>query len=71
MSVTAIEGVVEDGLIRLPNSVHLPENAKVYVVVPDAADPMAVRVHSPRLVNPEQAADFNKEVVEEEVDGRL
>jgi hypothetical protein len=65
MSVTAIEGVVEDGLIRLPNSVQLPEHTKVYVVVPDSNLPPTIRINSPRFVHPEQASDFTKEVVEE------
>ena len=65
MSVTTIEGVVENGRIRLPASVLLPEKAKVYVVVPDVEVPPIACIGSPRLVHPEQAADFRKEVVEE------
>ncbi|MCW3096983.1 MAG: hypothetical protein JWL77_2601 [Chthonomonadaceae bacterium] len=36
MSVATFQGVVENGQVRLPSDVHLPENATVYVVVPDA-----------------------------------
>lgn len=66
MSVTAIEGVVEDGVIRLPESIHLPENARVYVVIPDEGTALKkTHIFSPRLVDPEQAVDFTKDVVEE------
>lgn len=65
MSVTTIEGIVEDGQIRLPASVRLPERAKVYVIVPDTEVPTVAYVGSPRLVHPEQASDFEKVVVEE------
>ena len=64
MSVTTIEGIVENGQIHLPASVCLPEKAKVYVVIPDVELPSMVYIGSPRLVRPEQAADFNKEVIE-------
>jgi hypothetical protein len=35
MSVTTYQGTVENGQVRLPGDVRLPENAKVYVIVPD------------------------------------
>ncbi|HKI05063.1 MAG TPA: hypothetical protein VKK31_23995 [Thermoanaerobaculia bacterium] len=65
MKVTTFEGFVENGQVRLPVSIRLPEKAKVYVVVPDVEVPSASYVGSPRLVHPEQAADFEKEVVED------
>jgi uncharacterized lipoprotein YbaY len=55
-----VEGVVENGQIRLRERVTLPENAKVYVIVPDADAP--ARIYSPRLAHPEQAAQFAKQV---------
>ncbi len=33
MSVTTYQGTVENGQVRLAGNVHLPENAKVYVIV--------------------------------------
>ena len=63
MSVTTFEGVVENGKIRLPAEIRLPEKAKVYVVIPNAALAPAY-LGSPRLVHPEQAKDFKKELVE-------
>ncbi len=74
MKVTTYEGVVENGKVRLPEDVALPEKAKVYVVVPGVFDMEVQRVAkiaSPRLVHPEQAADFVKEVVEEKTDAGL
>ena len=35
MALTTYEGVVERGKIRLKAGVRLPENAKVYVIVPE------------------------------------
>ena len=69
MSVFTVEGIVENGQIRLLERVQLPERAKVFVVIPDVIDitlprgPM--RIYSPRLVHPEQAADLQMEVTEE------
>ncbi|HWS89239.1 MAG TPA: hypothetical protein VN282_19860 [Pyrinomonadaceae bacterium] len=59
------EGVVEQGQIKLNSDVRLPDGTKVYIVVPGVAvEEKVVRVHSPRLAHPEQAADFEMEVVE-------
>lgn len=71
MSVTTIEGVVENGQIRLPASVRLPEKAKVYVIIPDVEVSAVAYVGSPRLAHPEQAADFQKKVIEENRDAGL
>jgi len=65
MRVTTFEGIVENGQIRLPATVRLPERAKVYVVIPDVEIQTVAYIGSPRLAHPEQAADFKKEVVEE------
>ncbi|MEO6392891.1 MAG: hypothetical protein ABIP75_13670 [Pyrinomonadaceae bacterium] len=34
MSITRIEGVVENGQIRIVGNVQLPEHARVYVILP-------------------------------------
>ena len=65
MGVRTFEGIVEQGQIRLPATVRLPEKAKVYVVIPDVEIQTVAFIGSPRLVHPEQAADFKKEVIEE------
>src|SRR5437660_1646595 len=39
MSVTTFEGVVENGQIRLPADICLPEKAKVYVIIPNGVVP--------------------------------
>ena len=65
MQVRAFEGVIENGQIRLKTDVNLPERARVYVIIPDFETPKVVHVYSPRLVHPEQAVDFKKEIVEE------
>ena len=71
MNVVTYEGVVQNGQVRLPPEAKLPENAKVYVVFPGLVDQRVVRVFSPRLVHPEQAADFVKEVIPEKTDAGL
>jgi hypothetical protein len=65
MTVTTFQGIVEDGQVRLPAHVRLPEKATVYVVIPNVEVPPVSYLGSPRLVHPEQTADFKKEVVEE------
>lgn len=58
MGVATFEGVVEHGRICLKDRIHLPENTKVLVVVPELEIQGQARVVSPRLANPAQAADF-------------
>ena len=71
MKVTTFEGIVENGQIRLPANVRLPEKARVYVVIPDAEVEVVAYIGSPRLVHPEQAADFKKEVIKDIQDAGL
>jgi hypothetical protein len=71
MAILTFEGRVENGRIRLPDDVALPEHAKVYVVIPDSHDIRQARVHSPRLKYPAQAVDFAKEIVEVGPDAEL
>lgn len=63
MSIVTVEGVVEGGQIRLPSGVHLPEHAKVYVIVPDLQVEQVAQMHTPRLAHPDQARDFAMEVL--------
>jgi hypothetical protein len=71
MSVVTFEGVVDDGQIRLKTNIRLPEKTKVYVVVPDIQVEQVAHIFSPRLANPEQAADFKMEIIEEPSDAGL
>lgn len=71
MNVLTYEGIVENGHIRLHPNVHLPDKARVYVVVPNF-DPMPVAtIFSPRLAHPNQMSDFEKEMVETPADAPL
>jgi hypothetical protein len=65
MLINAIEGIVENGAIRLREDVSLPENTRVFVIVADPNELAAVHIHSPRLAHPEQYKDFRKQVVKE------
>ena len=64
MTLTTYEGIVEKGKIRLKTDVNLPENAKVYVIVPDlhVERKKIVRVRTPRLTQRKQAGDFKMKV---------
>lgn len=64
MAISTYDGVVEYGQIRLRAAVVLPENATVYVVVPERAAAPLAHIASPRLAKPEQAARFAKQVIE-------
>lgn len=58
------EGAVEKGQIRLKSEIQLPENAKVFVVIPDLQTPKqkTVCIMSPRLTHRKQASDFKMKV---------
>lgn len=71
MGVATFEGIVDHGQIRLKTNIRLPEKTKVYVVVPDIQVEQAARIFSPRLAHPEQAADFEMEIVEGPADANL
>jgi hypothetical protein len=71
MGITTFEAIVENGQIRLPLHVRLPEKAKVYVVAPGVEVTPIASVVSPHLVHPEQAEDFKMEIVEENQDAGL
>ena len=71
MGVITLEGIVEHGQIQLKANVRLPERTKVYVVVPDIQIERRARVFSPRLTHPEQAADFEMQVIEEPSDASV
>lgn len=64
MSITTYEGVVEKGKIRLKSGVKLPENVKVYVIVPElqTQKKMTARILSPKLTHRKQASDFKLKV---------
>ena len=59
MNLRTVEGIVENGKIQLPADIHLPDKAKVLVLLPE---PSRRFMRSPRLVNPEDASLFEMEV---------
>ncbi|MGN6368381.1 MAG: antitoxin family protein [Phycisphaerae bacterium] len=67
--ITTVEGIVENGAIRLRDPIELPDNTRVFVIIPDATPPAQIR--TPRLANPQQAADFRKQVLELPRDAKL
>ena len=70
MSVMTFEATIENGQVALPAALKLPDHTKVYVVVPDQR-PLVPLVGSPRLLHPEQAVFFIKEVSEEAENAEL
>jgi hypothetical protein len=62
MGVVTFEGIIEQGQIRLTTNVRLPENTKVYIIVPDLQVTEVAHLFSPRLSHPEQAIDFKMEI---------
>ncbi len=52
-NILTLEGVVRKGQIWLKSLVNLPENAKVYIVVPDIQIKQRPHIFSPRLAHPE------------------
>lgn len=71
MSVRTFEGIIEKGQIKLNTPVNLPERTRVYVIVPDAEVEHTAHVRSPSLARPEQASDFQMEVIENPPDAGL
>jgi hypothetical protein len=71
MSIVTLEGVIDNGQVRLRDNVRLPDNTRVYVIVPDIQVEEVAHIFSPRLAHPEQAADFKLEVTEEASDAGL
>ncbi len=65
MSVVTLEGIVEHNRIRLLDEVQLPDNTKVYVIVPGVQVERDAHMYSPRLALREQTADFKMEIIED------
>ena len=62
------EGVVENGHVTLPPDADIPDKTRVYVLVPDVGTQKTLHIPSPRLVHPEQAKDFEMQVIEDTTD---
>jgi hypothetical protein len=71
MTITAYEGIVEKGKVRLKAGIRLPDRTKVYVIVPEVQAEKKARMMTPRLVHPEQASDFKMTISEETSDASL
>ena len=68
MSLTTFEATIKNGCVQLPENISLPENTKVYVLVPGVTSDETARLRSPRLVNSEKAADFQKKLITGTID---
>ena len=70
-NIMTFEGIIENGQIRLPNQLQLPEGARVFIIVPDMQVKEQARIYSPRLKRREQARDFELEVTVEKNHGSV
>lgn len=62
MAVVTFEAVIENGQVRLPPDVVLPERQTVFVVVPDAVPLTTRMLPGVRLADPADAARFEMKV---------
>lgn len=63
------EGIVENGQVRLTTPAHLPEGARVVIVVADIQREAIARIYSPRLKDRTQIHEFDMEVLEQNNEG--
>lgn len=64
-NLLTFEGIVENGQVRLTTPAHLPEGARVVIVVADIQREAIARIYSPRLKNRAQLHEFELEVLEQ------
>jgi hypothetical protein len=69
--IATYEGVVENGHVTLPSEADIPERTRVFILVPDVDPTRTYSVMSPRLAHPEDAKDFELEVIDESEDASL
>ncbi len=67
MSVTTYACVIENGQVRLPVGVVLPEQQTVFVVVPGSGQQAIQKLPAVRLADPDDAAKFEMKVTWGEV----
>jgi hypothetical protein len=63
MNETSFEAIVVNGEIQLPPHIHLPDHARVTVLIP-AEGRTPPRIVSPRLADPLQIGEFQMTVEE-------
>lgn len=68
MQITTIQGVIENGQVKLTEAVEISEKTVVYVVVPSVQLSQAARIRSPRAVGREELESLEREVIELEND---
>ncbi len=64
MQVITIQGVIENGQIKLTETIEIPEKTVVYVVVPNIEPKRNPRIMSPHLVDKDRMNDFEREIIE-------
>ena len=64
MNDSSFEATVVNGEIHLPAHIHLPDNARVIVLIPREDRASTGRIVSPRLANPLLVGEFQMTVEE-------
>lgn len=70
MKTTTYEAVVENGQVHLPEDAYIPENTKVYVVVPSGEITTSVRLASPRLAHRERDPNLSSGQTPEQIESQ-
>lgn len=70
MGLRVLEGVVERGQIRLRENLELPDNTRVYIIIPGEQAEVG-HIYSPRLLNRSDLPDFQLEVREAGPDANI
>ncbi len=65
MAIKAYEGIIKNGRVELESDIPLPDETRVYVIIPEARVVGIARVTGPRLAHSDEAVDFEMEVAEE------
>jgi hypothetical protein len=71
MKEATYEATVRDGRVVLPEDAYIPDNTRVYVVVPASDADERVPMMSPRLVDRADVKDSTMQVEREGDDARL
>lgn len=64
MQVTTIQGVIENGQVRLTEAIEIPDKTTVYVLVPAIEPVRTARIRSPRVVGGEKLENLERETIE-------
>jgi len=65
------QGIIENGRVRLPSDAGIPETTLAPVLVADAGRDSVRYIASPHLADPQQARDFELQVIDDATKARV